>query len=918
MAKTRRTADTGLVGMEGLVRGLSPPPRRALLLAFEASLPFVERAILPLLKEVGPDSIDIIIDEIDYQNGRLESSAVNWAGVTYRVHPVRLRRGRFFHPKLCLLPHDNGAHVIVGSGNLTPGGWRFNLELIDYLHITEPSAASDGLVSLLEALPTELIGASHRLLSRLERELAGLQRFASSGSSEDPLILHNIEQSLLGQLDRRVDDCEIEEIIAVSPFYDESCAVIHDLARRHNATMRIIKDGRDHKDLNGPAILELSNRLTIEALAGVDGANRPLHAKCLALIGKRRAWMTSGSANLTAAAWLSSVARGGNLELITLREVSGPSRKVVLQKLGLERLLSALKTKEMAIEDLEYQKPLEPDPQDSDSRIELLLAEENDGLVTLECRHIAALETAHSIRVSLRSQFRTAAVPAEVERNGSLVRLRIPGFDANVSALLSEEYAIAVSVETLEGGAVVASGFRWLDRPDQLKLTAHERQGRAALANLLNGDTDPFTVIHALTALLDISDSDPDAFEEDADDSTVDDSVPLPPGRPPGTTGRATARRSSASRVLNRLFKGVGPTRAPARDGQWRPTYADLDDNEVDADQTADTRREPPTVPPAALFLAAASRAEKAVDELIASSWVQAAESWIFRRSIAKRLILLADTLVRLQWSARAHHRDETVASIGAVKRRVWNKVWSLSGWETGEIGAWFPRIWLDKSQRTELHRFFMDQAVVARALVSGASASLLDGHDTISAELFVPVSLVSGANPDLTAAALLDFLDRHVSLEAPWIGGASPAARLRAAIQPAGIGDTRGAAAVRVWQPLRQLINKHVTLDIVGDLLPRALCDELRRPRVKQSFARLDRNRSWCEGCGTSMTPRNDQTLRRSVLVRIACESCGAILVPEPADHRGFHAMVALDPQLVPTRVVSTPPAALTADHAQ
>ena len=47
-----------------------------------------------------------------------------------------------FHPMISVLGADHDCHLLVGSGNLTFGGWGGNFEVIEHLH---PSFAADAI-----------------------------------------------------------------------------------------------------------------------------------------------------------------------------------------------------------------------------------------------------------------------------------------------------------------------------------------------------------------------------------------------------------------------------------------------------------------------------------------------------------------------------------------------------------------------------------------------------------------------------------------------------------------------------------------------------------------------------------------------------------------------------------------------------
>src|SRR4051794_844662 len=97
-----------IFSVETFFASLQPRPSRAVLFAFEASLPLVERVVIPALGADTVDEIDIAIDETDYAQSRFDGGAVAAAGIRYQVHSIRLAGGARFHPKLAFLPYADG------------------------------------------------------------------------------------------------------------------------------------------------------------------------------------------------------------------------------------------------------------------------------------------------------------------------------------------------------------------------------------------------------------------------------------------------------------------------------------------------------------------------------------------------------------------------------------------------------------------------------------------------------------------------------------------------------------------------------------------------------------------------------------------------------------------------------------------
>ena len=61
-------------------------------------------------------------------------------------------RNGCFHPKLLVLEADDEAHVLVGSANLTFGGWSANLECIDHVFANGMASAIKDVAAFFDRL----------------------------------------------------------------------------------------------------------------------------------------------------------------------------------------------------------------------------------------------------------------------------------------------------------------------------------------------------------------------------------------------------------------------------------------------------------------------------------------------------------------------------------------------------------------------------------------------------------------------------------------------------------------------------------------------------------------------------------------------------------------------------------------------
>ena len=90
----------------------------------------VETLLLGALRRCGSPTLTIFADaDCAAQSYRAQKPFITVLGRRYRVVPVAMAQGFRFHPKAILLSGSKSATLLVGSGNLTFGGWQNNAEL---------------------------------------------------------------------------------------------------------------------------------------------------------------------------------------------------------------------------------------------------------------------------------------------------------------------------------------------------------------------------------------------------------------------------------------------------------------------------------------------------------------------------------------------------------------------------------------------------------------------------------------------------------------------------------------------------------------------------------------------------------------------------------------------------------------------
>lgn len=279
----------------------------ALFLTFNADLAFFERGVLGLCQSMGA-RVTVIADAGIWHPDPL---AMKGAGTEYLVGLAS--HSGAFHPKLTLLVSKDRVLALIGSGNLTMGGWQHNSELWNVLRAEDGQApqAFFALAEWLELLPgsvrlvSDHAAALNRVVARLR---ATLERFTPIDNGAQ--LITNLDQSFLSQL----PGGPVDELTLYAPFIDEHARAVRALVE-HFPTPKltlVVQPGLTVVDPHALAsILSGQEGLTIVA----DTSSRYRHAKFVEWRRGPHRQVLTGSANLSAAAMLNTVSRGGNVEL---------------------------------------------------------------------------------------------------------------------------------------------------------------------------------------------------------------------------------------------------------------------------------------------------------------------------------------------------------------------------------------------------------------------------------------------------------------------------------------------------------------------------------------------------------------------------------------------------------------------------
>lgn len=198
-------------------------PRRVLFTTFTFSPGWFEAFCLPVLRLSGCESVEVLIDSRQACRSTDESGSL-YAGNAYRIVPVFMKSGGFFHPKLAYMEREDGGDVlVVGSGNLTFAGQAQNLEVVDAVNSLEHPLVFQQFADFMAAFAARegLTGETRELLGGYARRA---RVAASSGSPEaranqSVWLVHTLTEPVANQFSTRCADLgAVHQLTVLAPY----------------------------------------------------------------------------------------------------------------------------------------------------------------------------------------------------------------------------------------------------------------------------------------------------------------------------------------------------------------------------------------------------------------------------------------------------------------------------------------------------------------------------------------------------------------------------------------------------------------------------------------------------------------------------------------------------------------------------
>jgi hypothetical protein len=272
---------------------------RALFTTYSLSLTFFESVVFRALRESGCHDVSVVVDADGYASSLMERRASR-VGHEYQLVAVGLPDG-VFHPKCTYLHGPEGDLLLVGSGNVTFGGWGRNIEVLEVLDSAQSPSAFAAFAEFLDAVRqrTDILMGTHEWTT----VYAELARVAARGapSEGNPGLVHSVVSPIADQLVAFASaHGGARTLTVLSPFHDRDARTVRELAARLGDVAVVI--GLPPNENAGTTFPFASAKLPRPARAVrpvTDDANRPLHAKWIEIECGERNLTVTGSVNAT-------------------------------------------------------------------------------------------------------------------------------------------------------------------------------------------------------------------------------------------------------------------------------------------------------------------------------------------------------------------------------------------------------------------------------------------------------------------------------------------------------------------------------------------------------------------------------------------------------------------------------------------
>ena len=427
----------------------------AIVLTHNIDFVFVQTVALAAFRRSGHPTLTIFADAAcAAESFAHQRPLLDGLGVRYRVVPVSMSPGFRFHPKAVLLSSEEAATLLVGSGNLTFGGWRENAEVwlrfdSDQDGVAPFHAFKGYLTEVMARIPLP-----DAVKAEVEEAFDPKSKtWVSMEATNDAMLVGRVGagNSLLDQMLDMVGSEPVDELLVCSPYFDDHGVGLREIVARANAHRttvlcqpeRSTLTQRSWEPSSGQAVLQKADFTRTDA----SGEERTtfMHAKFYAFVRDHQVTVLAGSANCSQAA-LTISGSAGNAEL--------QAAKTVTRSEFEEEFLGELK---VASEHVTLRDGPALDPIDR-------------GLAGPSLRILAARFEAQSLHV--------AYTPVDASVVGCLIDeapARFINVKKGIVHATSSMEPKVVAIQARIGNELVESAHAWIDLEQRLRATARGR-----------------------------------------------------------------------------------------------------------------------------------------------------------------------------------------------------------------------------------------------------------------------------------------------------------------------------------------------------------------------------------------------------------------------------------------------------------
>ena len=304
----------------------------AVVLTHNIDFVFVQTVVLTAFRRCGYPTVTVFADSgCAAETFAQQKAVITELGVRYRVVPVAMGPGFRFHPKAVLLTGPERGTLLVGSGNLTFGGWRENGEV--WTHF-ESETDGSGPFGAFRRYLADVVGRVV-LPEAVEREVEeafdpGTKSWLSVDGGADSGALVGRVGSGPPLLDRMVTaggEGQVEELLVCAPYFDHDGVALQELvssvgARRTTVLCQVGRTGLHERAWKPNAAKATPKSIDFRRAGSADPERSAfVHAKFYGLRRADDVVVVAGSANCSRAA-LTVGGNHGNAELMVARSVT--------------------------------------------------------------------------------------------------------------------------------------------------------------------------------------------------------------------------------------------------------------------------------------------------------------------------------------------------------------------------------------------------------------------------------------------------------------------------------------------------------------------------------------------------------------------------------------------------------------------